>query len=174
MPDNVVIRALYRKYMQREEMSEPEQVMLMRFLHEIVGCVNLQWKEKSLKNGTYLKIGTTSDKAFALFMMRDYAKIPKKEDEKKKKLVGARLESAMDFFNQMMRELKELKTDKIARIDELDLDICNYIRKQVAARKKGKKDGDDESTLTSVKVDKELKYLQDFDALFGSTPKTAV
>jgi len=38
--------------------------------------------------------------------MRDYDKIPTKEDRKKDKLVGERLENVMKFFNGMMAEIK--------------------------------------------------------------------
>jgi len=44
----------------------------------------LTWKEKSLKGLEFSKIATTSDEAFTLFAMRDYATIPKKGDDKKK------------------------------------------------------------------------------------------
>jgi len=45
--------------------------------------VNLTSKEISLKGGTFSKVVTTSDEAFAFFIMRDYDKILTKEDRKK-------------------------------------------------------------------------------------------
>jgi len=56
------------------------------------------WKEKALKGGTFSKVVTTSDKAFALFIMRVYDKIPTREDRKKEKLVGERLEHTMKIL----------------------------------------------------------------------------
>ncbi len=51
---------------------------------------------------------TTSDEAFTLFIMRrDYNKIPTKEDRKKDKLVGERLENVMKFFDEMMVGIKK-------------------------------------------------------------------
>jgi len=41
--------------------------------------------------------------------------------------VGARLESAMEFFNDMMTEIKYLKTDKKEWMAEIVMDIYNYI-----------------------------------------------
>jgi len=63
------------------------------FFHEIVGCLNLMWKKKSLKGGTFSKFITKSDEAFALFIMKDYDRIPTKVDRKKAKLVGERLDN---------------------------------------------------------------------------------
>ena len=55
---------------------------------------------------------TTSDEAFTLFIMRrDYNKIPTKEDRKKDKLAGERLDNAMKFFDGMMVEIKEMKRE---------------------------------------------------------------
>jgi len=44
-----------------------------------------------------------------LFVLRDYDKIPRKEDRKKDKLMGERLENAMKLFNEMMTEFKGMK-----------------------------------------------------------------
>jgi len=49
------------------------------------------------------------DAAFALSVMRDFDKIPIKEERKKDKLVGERLENVMEFFNEMITEIKEMK-----------------------------------------------------------------
>jgi len=46
------------------------------------------------------------DETFMLFVMRDYDRKPVKEDRKKDKLMGERLENAMKFFNEMMTEIK--------------------------------------------------------------------
>jgi len=78
----------------------------------------------------------------------------------------------MEFFNDMMTEVNYLKMDKKEWMAEMDMDIYNYIFKTIAC-KKGKHD-DDESTLGSEKIVKELRNLHDFDALFGDLPKTPV
>jgi len=66
MPDLNIIRQFYHKYIEREVLSEVDMQMLMRFFHKIVGCINLTWKEKSLKRIEFSKIATTSDEAFAM------------------------------------------------------------------------------------------------------------
>jgi len=52
------------------------------------------------------KIVTTSDEAFTSFIMRDYDKITTKEDRKRDKLAGKKLEKAMQFFDGMMKGTK--------------------------------------------------------------------
>jgi len=69
--------------------------------------MNLRWKEKSLKRQMFTKHVATSDEAFALFIMGDYDKIPTKEDRKKYKWMGERLDNVMKFFDGMMIELKQ-------------------------------------------------------------------
>ncbi len=71
--------------MENTDLADKDRKMLTYFFYEIVGYVNLMWKEKSLKGGTFSKLVTTSDEAFVLFIMRDYDKIPTKEDRKKDK-----------------------------------------------------------------------------------------
>jgi len=83
MPDGTVIMHHYKEYMESHDLPDNDRQMLFQFFHEILGCVNLTWKEKSLKGGTLSKFVTTSDEAFALFIMSNYDKIPTKEDRKK-------------------------------------------------------------------------------------------
>jgi len=64
------------------KLRDKDMQMLFCFFHEKVGCVNLMWKEKSLKGEAFSKLVTTSDEAFVLFIMRDYDKIPTKEDRR--------------------------------------------------------------------------------------------
>ena len=51
-----------------------------------------------MKGGTFSKVVTASDEAFAFIIMRDYAKITTKEDRKQVKLAGKNLENAMNFL----------------------------------------------------------------------------
>jgi len=88
MPNGTVILHHYKEYMENKGLADMDRQMLFHFFHEIVCCANLTWKEKSLKGGTFSKLVTTSDEAFAIFIMRDYDKIPTKEDRKNDKLVG--------------------------------------------------------------------------------------
>jgi len=83
MPNGTVIIDHYKEYMENHDLVDNDRQMLFHFFHEIVGCVNLMWKEKSLKGGTFSKVVTTSDEPFAFFIMKDYEKIPTKEDRKK-------------------------------------------------------------------------------------------
>ena len=85
------------------------------------------WKEKSLKGGTFSKVVTTSDETFAFFIMRDYDKIPTKEDRKKDKLAGKRLDNVMQFFDGMMKEIKQMKLEHSEQIPQLDEEIWDYI-----------------------------------------------
>ena len=84
MPNYKTIFQHYKDYMENHELLDSDRMMLFHFCHEIMGCVNLTWKEKSLKGGTFSKEVTTSDEAFAYFIMRDYDKITTKEDRKQK------------------------------------------------------------------------------------------
>jgi len=61
--------------------------------------------------------------------MRDYAKITTKEDRKRVKLAGKNLENAMQFFNEMMMEIKIMKMEHSEQIRQLDEDIQDYIKK---------------------------------------------
>jgi len=84
--------------MEDKDLAEKGREMLLHFFHEIVGYVKLMWKEKSLKGETISKGVKTSDEAFAFYIMREYDRIPTKEDRKKDKLVGERLDNAMKIF----------------------------------------------------------------------------
>jgi len=55
----------YKEYMDSHDLADKGRQMLFCFFHEIVGCVNLMWKEKSLKGGTFSNVVMASDKAFA-------------------------------------------------------------------------------------------------------------
>ena len=59
--------------------------------------------------------------------MRDYAKITTKEDRKQVKLAGKNPENAMQFFNEMMMEIKIMKMEHSEWISQLDEDIWDYI-----------------------------------------------
>ena len=59
--------------------------------------------------------------------MRDYAKITTKEDRKQVKLAGDNMENAMQFFNEMMMEIKLMKMEHSEWITQLDDDIQDYI-----------------------------------------------
>ena len=129
MPNGTVILNHYKEYMKTNDLADDDRQMLFHFCHEIVGCVNLMWKEKSLKGGSFSNVVTASDEAFAFFIMRDYAKITTKEDRKQVKLAGENLENAMKFFNQMMMEIKIMKMEHSEQISQLDEDIRDYILK---------------------------------------------
>jgi len=77
-PKDAVILHYYKEYM--TDLADKDRQMMFCFLHEIMGCGEF---EKSLKGGTFSKVVTMSDEAFALFIMRDYDKIAAKEDRKK-------------------------------------------------------------------------------------------
>jgi len=68
MPNGTVILTHYKDYMENHELADDDTQMLFRFCHEIVGCVNLMWKEKSLKGGTFSNVVMASDEAFALLI----------------------------------------------------------------------------------------------------------
>ena len=123
----VVIIHHYKEYMENNDLADNDWQMLLQFFHEIVGCVNLMWKEKSLEGGTFSKVVTTSDEAFVFFIMRDYDKITTKEDRKKDKLAGKNLENEMQFFDGMMKEIKQMKMEHSEWIPQLDDDIWDYI-----------------------------------------------
>ncbi len=79
-PKDAVILHYYKEYMKSHDLADKDRQMMFCFLHEIMGCGEF---EKSLKGGTFSKVVTMSDEAFALFIMRDYDKIAAKEDRKK-------------------------------------------------------------------------------------------
>ena len=68
MPNGTVILNHYKEYMETNDLADDDRQMLFRFCHEIVGCVNLMWKEKSLKGGTFSNVVTASDEAFAFLL----------------------------------------------------------------------------------------------------------
>jgi len=45
MPNGTVIIHHYKKYMENHDLADNDRQMLFCFFHEIVGCVNLTWKE---------------------------------------------------------------------------------------------------------------------------------
>jgi len=45
------------------------------------------------------------DEAFAFTIMREYEKMPTKEERNNDNLVGGRLEDVMEFFNDMMTKI---------------------------------------------------------------------
>jgi len=157
MPDATIMKHIYKKYMNGNEVTGPDMNMLLRFFHEIVGCVNLNWREKALKGGEFSQLATTSDEAFALFIMKYYNKLPKK-DIKKEKLVGIKMDEAIKYYIVMMTEIKEMKSGNMERVLQLDKDIRNYIKKLIA-HKKGHQDNSESNQR------KDLKNLYDFDDL---------
>ena len=54
--------------METRDLADDDRQMLFHLCHEIVGCVNLMWKEKSLKGGTFSNVVMVSDKAFAFLL----------------------------------------------------------------------------------------------------------
>jgi len=72
---------------------------------------------------------TTSDMAFAFFIMRDYDKITTKDDRKKDRLAGKNLENLMQFFDGMMKEIKQMKSEHSEWIPQMDDEIHDYIFK---------------------------------------------
>ena len=68
MPDGTVILNHYKEYMETNDLVDDDRQMLFHFCHEIVGCVNLMWKEKSLKGGTFSNVVTASDEAFVFLL----------------------------------------------------------------------------------------------------------
>jgi len=56
--------------MENHDLADNDRQMLFHFFHEIVGCLDLMWKEKSMKGGTFSEVVTTSDESFVLFIMR--------------------------------------------------------------------------------------------------------
>jgi len=84
MPNGTVILCHYKEYMlENKDLSSKDRQMLFHFFHEIADCVNLIWKGKSFKGGEFSKVVTTSDEAFALFIMRVYDKTATKQDREK-------------------------------------------------------------------------------------------
>ncbi len=67
--------------------------------------------------------------------MRDYDKITTKEDRKRDKLAGKKLEKAMQFFDGMMKGIKQMKMEQSEWITQLDDDIQDYIKQKYACKK---------------------------------------
>jgi len=51
--------------------------------------------------------------------------------------VGTRLDDAMEFLNDMMTEIIDMKVQKLERIAQLDKDVHYYIKNRLLARKVG-------------------------------------
>jgi len=49
--------------------------------------------------------------------------------------VGTRLDDAMEFLNDMMTEIIDMKVQKLERIAQLDKNVRNYIKNRLLARK---------------------------------------
>jgi len=45
MPNGSVIIHHYKEYMENNELADNDRQTMLQFFHEIVGCVNLMWKE---------------------------------------------------------------------------------------------------------------------------------
>jgi len=67
----------------------------------------------------------------------------------------------------MMTDIKGMKCKHSEQIAQLDKDLHDYNSKMMAC-KKGWQEVD-ESTIDSVKIDKELKNLCDFESMFVVT-----
>ena len=70
MPNGTVIMNHYKDYMENHDLPDDDKKTLLRFFCKILGCVNLMWKEKSLKGGKFSNVVTTSDEAFAFYYER--------------------------------------------------------------------------------------------------------
>jgi len=95
-----------------------------------VCCVNINGKKKALKGGPYSKYATQSDELFA-FLLKFYKTIPpgsiRGTTPKKKKLAGERMEAAVEFFDNTMKEMKMMKLTKEYKIKFLDFELKTYI-----------------------------------------------
>jgi len=49
--------------------------------------------------------------------------------------VGTRLDDAMEFLNDMMTEITDMKDQKLERIAQLDKNVHYYIKNRLLARK---------------------------------------
>jgi len=49
--------------------------------------------------------------------------------------VGTRLDDAMEFLNDMMTEIIDMKVQKLERIAQLDKNVHYYIKNRLLARK---------------------------------------
>jgi len=112
LPDQQVIKNINQDYLSNVTLQNDQKELLFKFLHEIVGCVSINWKEKAIKGGHYSNFATQSDESFA-FLLKLYRKIIpggiRDTTPKKEKLVGARMEAAIEFFDNTMKEMKMMK-----------------------------------------------------------------
>ncbi len=161
MPDATIIINSYEDFMNGKEVADTDMEILLHFFYEIVGCISLTWKKKASKGGEYSKLTTTSDEAFALFLIKYYDRLPKK-DSKKQKLSGTKMDEAMEYFCETLAEIKGVKSGNKERILQLDKEIQNYI-----TCTKGQHDND-KSTQRTLKIEKDLKNMHGVETLFGT------
>ena len=73
----------------------------------------------------------------------------------------------MRCFDKYAGELKEMKVGKSDSINELDVQLCNYIASKVRSR--GHANDDESMADSSVSKQKvEYKYVHDYETLFGT------
>lgn len=164
--------ALYKKYFEGSlSLNELERQHLFRFLHEMIGCVNLQWKDASLTGLRYSEVVTQSDETMGFYVLKYYDNIVPENGregaERKQKLSGKRLRDAMLWFNEQSKELVAMKKKFQARKQQLDIDLCEYIRKQMKWQMNGLGNTTEMPSLTKQRRREELNNLHDFTKLFG-------
>lgn len=91
---------LYKKHFEgTTRLSDMEKQHLYRFLHEMIGCINLDWKDSCLTGSQYSEVVTQSDETMGFFVLKYYQSVPSEmsgeSSARKQRLSGRHLIQAM-------------------------------------------------------------------------------
>lgn len=163
---------LYKAYFEDSSvLNDVDKAMLFRFLQEMIGCVNLQWKEAAYRGARYSEIVTQSNKTMGFFVLKYYGKILSDNNseciDRKQRMTGKLLDKAILWFNEQSKAMVLLKTSHPERVHELDVELSDYINDRMKWHVNAINDTKDPFCLTKHQQQEELKNLHDFTKLFG-------
>ena len=164
---------VYKKYLiDGAVLQQDEKTHLFCFMHELIGCVNLHWKEHALAGSRYSEVVTQSDETMGFFVLKYYSNVSPDNGQKglgrKQKLSGKLLSNAMIWFNEQSKTLVELKLQHKTRVQELDRELNMYIMNEVKLYMHGQGTTHQMQSQTTLCTQVELDNLHDFTKLFGT------
>ncbi|HEY9297689.1 MAG TPA: hypothetical protein VIQ31_15250 [Phormidium sp.] len=172
IPRSDALLNIYKSYLkQTSSITEEEKILLFRFMHEMIGCVNLQWKDAALSSARYSEVVSQSDETMGFFVLQYYGDVPPENGragaEKKQKLSGKRLSDGIVWFNNTSKWLTDIKAKYTARVQDLDNELHMYITKRAQLHTNRSSAMVLSHSVTKQRAKEALDNLHDFSKLFG-------
>ena len=71
IPDHEYLLSVYEQYLKnKKHLKTVDKLMLYRFMQDLIGCVNYQWKESAASGARYSSTVTQSDESMGFFVLK--------------------------------------------------------------------------------------------------------